>query len=556
MLNQLSFFNNLYFSNLNFLGKALYTLFFLIILSCRLYKKMMIENILKKEKSFILVFFLGVLFISLITLSSASVDIQHPLNGTNHSAINYLLINVSYLNGTDIVEPTNISVYANVTGAWTNIGNISSFGNSATSYNNTGNLTLSNSSTVLSAWGYINISGLLNNENSTSLNVTLYNGTSSISRTVPNYLLKIDNTVPLVFNTNFSSPVVKGNYSNANPGLLLLNISLIDSGAFTSIQSVFFNITNSTGQANSTIIYATNSAGNYWNASINTSWFIDGEYNITAWVNDSAGNVNNTALVLNVRFDNTVPSASLSCTPSPVEQSDTLTCSCSTSDVTSGVATTINTANPSTTNSGPYTTTCSVTDYAGNAVSSNFVYTVNAVSSSGGSSGGSGSTTTPSISGTVSVDSEKLASGYQARFSKNAKVKTSFTSSSGIVGEHSFELVEITSLGVKIIITSDPITVELGKGESKEVDVDADGKKDVMITLNSLSGTKADITIKTLEVTGEPEEDSSGNVVDKVKDYFGGEDEGEKRNNAWIWVPIVLLIAIVIGVVFYIKRKN
>lgn len=204
--------------------------------------------------------------------------------------------------------------------------------------------------------------------------------------------LRIDGTVPRAMLANFSTPLLGYNQT----GTLTINISVSDYNS--SIGAVMFNITNSSGAQNLTL-FATNSIGNVWNVSINTAIFLEGAYNITAYVNDTAGNQNNTARVYSVNFDNTVPSvSSFSCTPNPVQSSATITCSCTGSDTTSGVNATTYTVNPSTAQTGSISTSCTVTDKVGLSVSSTIQYSVNQAPGGGSGSGGGGSssTTTPS----------------------------------------------------------------------------------------------------------------------------------------------------------------
>lgn len=207
--------------------------------------------------------------------------------------------------------------------------------------------------------------------------------------------LYFDNTVPQINSTNISSPLTGKNQS----GVLVLNVSIID--LTTSISGVFFNITNNTGGQNYTVSATTNSANVQWSASVDTSIFVDGTYNITVWANDSAGNLNNSALVNTIVFDNTAPTATFSCTSTSVTQGDVVTCTCNEADATSTVETKTVTT-PSTSNTGQHTETCTITDYAGNSYAPTFLFTVEGASSGGSSSSsGGGSSTTPSTTPTT-----------------------------------------------------------------------------------------------------------------------------------------------------------
>ncbi|MBI2629274.1 PGF-pre-PGF domain-containing protein [Candidatus Pacearchaeota archaeon] len=225
-------------------------------------------------------------------------------------------------------------------------------------------------------------------------NVTIYANDTvnnlNNSRALANGI-RIDGTRPRAAAANFSGLANGQNLT----GTFMLNISVSDDNS--SIGSVMFNITNSSGAQNLTL-FTTNPTGNVWNVSFNTANFLGGVYNITAYVNDTAGNQNNTAKVFTVRFDNTVPSVStFSCTPDPVQKDATITCSCTGSDDDSGINITTYTTNPSTSETGSISTSCTVSNHVGLSASSTIQYRVNqAPGSSAGSGGGGSSTTAPS----------------------------------------------------------------------------------------------------------------------------------------------------------------
>lgn len=110
----------------------------------------------------------------------------------------------------------------------------------------------------------------------------------------------IDNTLPEVNATNFTTPVTLTNYS----GSTVFNITVFD--VTSNISSVVFNITNTSGTQVAAVT-TSNSAGNDWDATFDTSSITEGSHNVTAIVTDYAGNVNNTAAILNVTLDGTPP---------------------------------------------------------------------------------------------------------------------------------------------------------------------------------------------------------------------------------------------------------
>jgi len=186
---------------------------------------------------------------------------------------------------------------------------------------------------------------------------------------------------------------------------LTLNISVVDggSGLTGSVCSVDINGTNQTfsvsnGWCNFTTGYLTGLS--------------EGNNTISIYANDT---LNNLALANTyyVDVDDTAPIVdSFSCTPDPVPQTNTITCLCSGSDATSGVSTTSYTANPSTLNSGLQSTSCTITDYAGNSASSIITYTVEGSNPGSGSSrGGGGSSSGGSSTPTIVFSTEEKSVG-------------------------------------------------------------------------------------------------------------------------------------------------
>ena len=159
-------------------------------------------------------------------------------------------------------------------------------------YNSTG---LVNSTTTTSSPNYVNITGLADEIyyfNATARDL-LNSANSSVTRNV-----RIDTTAPAV---TITAPVTYGNYSGA---AVLLNATVTDAGVAV-ISAASFNVTNSTGAQ---VVFTSGSqVGSSWNATLNTTAYADGLYNITVYANDTLNNLNNTAMVSNIRVDNSVP---------------------------------------------------------------------------------------------------------------------------------------------------------------------------------------------------------------------------------------------------------
>ena len=528
---------------------------------------------IKQNYVFVSAVFAALFIIFVASFAAAAVTIVSPITGFNATSRQLLFINITFVNLTDITfnndgaDHLNITIYMNSSGTGGNFVQVANLSYNGTSFaqglNNTGNLTIVNSTTNFAAWGYINISNTaLFQDNWTMINVSITNWSATVE-SANNKTFKIDSTVPLINSANITSPVTLYNYSNANTGYLLLNVSIHDARGLSKIETVFFNITNSTGaQHNSTILYASNPAGEYWNISINTSAWADGRYNITVWANDTGGNLNNTGAVLNFILDNTGPTGSVSCTPNPVNQDDTATCTCSASDSVAGLNSTSITASPSTSNTGTYNSVCTAYDIAGNIVTITGTYTVEGVgSSTGGSSGGSGgsTTTTPTIAAgsTVSVTETQVSSGYSANFNENSKISVSIKPSGATVSEaHTVAVTAITTNKVTITISSDPITLDLSTGETKKVDINNDGTYDLSVKLNSIANGKADVTVKKISESigaGETGAVSNGTTEDEGTPETGA--EGTSSTTLWTIVGIIAVI-ILIGLIAYLMKAK
>ncbi|MBS3168952.1 hypothetical protein J4210_00580, partial [Candidatus Woesearchaeota archaeon] len=130
------------------------------------------------------------------------------------------------------------------------------------------------------------------------------------------------------------------------------------------------------------------------------STIVNGDYNWSVQCNDTVY-LQNKSWLGNFTFDNTAPTATVTCSPSSVEQDQAVLCSCTSTDLLSPVTSTAFTdTSPSTAVVGSKTTgTCTVTDQAGNTGTATGSYTVTASSGSGGGSGGSGGGTSSSVQG-------------------------------------------------------------------------------------------------------------------------------------------------------------
>lgn len=436
-----------------------------------------------KKLFFLITFMFAVMFA--INSASAAITVIYPLNYSNYTGAFGPLVffNVSYTNGTDFTDAVNATFYYNLTGVWTKLGSatVCSRGATASSCNVSLNLsgvtdgiysinaTLANTTTSgasatnnYTLYGasvvtqniifdstppVVSFSGITNTINNGNYSQTMILNVSSTSPLMPissvyfnitnstgnqvnftkasasgNYFnlsvntvgfadglynvtvfsndtlnnlnntgkiqIAIVNTAPIVSFSGITNTINNGNYSQT----MVLNVSS-NSSSLIALSSVYFNITNSSGtQINFTKASA---IGNYFNLSVNTVGFTDGLYNVTVFSNDTLNNLNNTGKI-QFTIDNTAPTGTLTCSPNSIHQNYVLTCSCSSSDATSGLNMTkgnVYTLNPDTSQTGTFTTSCSFADMAGNTGSASATYSVFFTATSSGG-GGSGSSTT------------------------------------------------------------------------------------------------------------------------------------------------------------------
>ncbi len=305
-----------------------------------------------KEKRigyFALLVFSLILFVALSNFASgAAITVVSPASNTNFSGSALVVFNVSYVNGSDYNDALNATFYYNLSGTWTYI-------NFTTDCNN--------GATFASCNRTINISSLT--QGRYSINATIGNDTAKGASTITTNVV-FDWTPPNVSFSGQTNAVSNGNYS----GTITLNVSVND--ILLEVKSVYFNVTNSSGtQLNFTKATA---SGDYYNATLITTGFDEGKYNITVYANDTLNNVNGTERI-QIAIDRTAPAISLSKSSSDIS-SITVAYSCT--DALSGSATCTLSSSSGTvsgstisdfTCSNSYTITVAAIDGAGNTAS-------------------------------------------------------------------------------------------------------------------------------------------------------------------------------------------
>jgi len=122
------------------------------------------------------------------------------------------------------------------------------------------------------------------------------------------------------------------------------------------------------------------------------------------------------------------------------------------------------------------------------------------------------------------------------------------------VTKHTITFNTVTSSSATLTIASTPVTLNIG--ETKDVDVNADGTNDMSVKLNAILNGVADVTIEEIEegsskIVGE-EESARGieqGVTPKVTTPI------EKAGLAWLWWLIGIIVIVALGYYFFFKKK-
>ncbi|MCK5149671.1 hypothetical protein KAJ87_01990 [Candidatus Pacearchaeota archaeon] len=376
--------------------------------------------------------------------------------------------------------------------------------------------------------------------NTTEANYTFtieaLNGTAIAINSTTNVSMYVDSTAPLVNWTN-------SGYNNItykkNTELLTVNISVGDALSGVENSGCIFDVNGT----NETVMVS-----NGWcnTTQLNLTGLADGNHSIDVWANDTVNSVGVNLSYYVVWVDTTVPIVAFSCSPTSVYATETITCSCSGTDVGSGVSNTSYTASPSTSDTGSYTATCTVTDNAGNSGSSSISYTVGNIKSST-----TESSTKSYWTKTYVINDEQFEEGYTKELAMNNQVKIKVESAYHHVG-----IIKLTETTATINISSNPIQVILSIGEDSKVDVTNDGFYDVYVLLNSIESNKANVTIQKIHEEISDKEESSATTGEVEEEEDIGKFDEEKSSLIWLWIILGIVILIVGGWFLFKKIKK
>ena len=114
---------------------------------------------------------------------------------------------------------------------------------------------------------------------------------------------------------------------------------------------------------------------------------------------------------------------------------------------------------------------------------------------------------------------------------------------------HTFTLDEVsnTTNTIKITVTSSPQTVTMAVGDVRKFELSGDNYYDLSITLNSITGNFADVTIK--KISEEVTEEAQVAEQEKEKEASGAaaKGKGEGKSSMWIYLLIAVVLVIIVG---------
>jgi len=301
-------------------------------------------------------------------------------------------VHISYQDGVnfDLRYATFDSINPNI-----NITNPSQNNTNSSNTNLNVNFTFSDDGEISSCW-YSNDTYLVNTTLANCINITTitwsegkHNVTVYVNDTGNNLNFSTISFTIDTINPNLNMTFPTANNTITNNTNYNINYTASD----INLASCWYS--NDTYSINTTLANCGNLTTVIWSDTL---------HNVTIWANDSAGNLNSSTISFTI--DTVSPTASFTCSPSSVNAGDVVTCSCSGSDLLSGVQVTSYTANPSTSTAGTFAETCTVTDFAGNQGTGDFSYTVNS-STTTPTTTTDGSTTTTTSGGGITIVPDK-----------------------------------------------------------------------------------------------------------------------------------------------------
>ena len=381
-------------------------------------------------------------------------------------------------------------------------------------------------------------------------NISIANNDSTQAANITEVNITLNSNFNFIANSNGSSAFADGmNYSN-----LLLNwVNNSNNGyvinGSNSTRYFWFNASVATPGNYNIAVTLTNGTGAY-------------SYNVSVAVNDTTAPV-----VTQISPTDTSSSVSIDYTFTFIVSDDSNVSNCSLFldgalvNVLFNAST--SSANGMTNTSlsiAPHIWSVNCTDSVGNTgASSTWGFTVN----DGSANSGTGGTTGSEWTKTISVNDDQFAVGYNNLFSVKNRARVSVSGVSHYIG-----VIGLTDTQATINVSSIPQQAVFNIGDEKKFDVNGDSYYDLVVVLNSIVSSSANITISPIsgEAVSSEIENTNTNLNQTGQESGNGSnasgndglDNVEKSSNSLvIWIVVIfVVILLIIGGRYGLARRN
>ncbi len=152
---------------------------------------------------------------------------------------------------------------------------------------------------------------------------------------------------------------------------------------------------------------------------------------------------------------------------------------------------------------------------------------------------------------TYKPTSEQLEEGYEIGLRENWEISFDVSNES-----HELRVDDVGAKTATVTVSSEPVTFDLGVGETKRLDLDSDGFYDLEVFLKGVSGfsfwRKAGLVVRLID-----KEIPSKEIVEGEEEQnFQGEGVVEEESNLWLWIVLGVVVVLVCFLIFRGKKKQ
>jgi hypothetical protein len=173
--------------------------------------------------------------------------------------------------------------------------------------------------------------------------------------------------------------------------------------------------------------------------------------------------------------------------------------------------------------------------------------------SSGSSGGGGGVATISFWTNTVTVNDSQFTDGFSKEYSARERAEITVGTEQHYVG-----IVSLTTSSVTINVSSSSQQAMLNIGESQKFDVNNDSYYDILVTLNSINNSIANMTI--LSIHDLINQNNNPVTQNNVSGTEANNNENPNAiwlmNNNWLIVGIIVFLIIIIILVFVLRKRK